>query len=134
MPLLAEVFWDSWKREDFDFVVPIPLHPKRKRERGYNQSELLARSLAARIAIPFADALLRVRSTAPQVGLTDSQRLENVHNAFRCDTLAQVSKQRVLLIDDVMTTGATAASAAKALLEGGAWRVSVLTLARAIKW
>jgi ComF family protein len=134
MPLLADTFFDSWKREDFDFITPVPLHPKRKCERGYNQSELLARSLAGRIAVPCNNVLIRVRSTAPQVGLTNSQRLENMRNAFRCIAPAQILKRRVLLIDDVMTTGATAASAARALLEGGAWRVSVLTVARASKW
>jgi ComF family protein len=134
VPLLADTFFDSWRREDFDFIVPVPLHKRRKRERGYNQSELLARSLARQIAVPFIDSLLRVRATAPQVGLTDSQRLENMHNAFRCSLPAQTSKQRVLLIDDVMTTGATVASAARALLDAGAWRVSVLTIARAARW
>jgi predicted amidophosphoribosyltransferase len=90
--------------------------------------------LARQIGIPYADALLRVRSTLPQVGLTDSQRQENLRKAFRCISLQRVSGQRILLIDDVMTTGATAASAARALLEDGALRVSVLTVARASKW
>jgi ComF family protein len=134
VPLLAHTFFDSWKREDFDFIVPVPLHTKRKRERGYNQSELLARSLERQIAVPLNNALVRVRYTAPQVGLTDSQRLENVRNAFRCIRPLEISKKRVLLIDDVMTTGATVASAAQTLLEEGAWRISVLTLARAVKW
>lgn len=134
-PLLAIAFSDSWDREEFDLVVPVPLHPKRKRERGFNQAELLAHSLAFRIALPCCNnTLIRARSTLPQVGLTDSQRLENVRKAFRCENSRQVAQQRVLLVDDVMTTGATAASAAQALLEGGALRVSVLTLARAVPW
>ncbi len=132
-PLLAGVFYDSWSREDLDCIVPVPLHPTRKRERGYNQSELLARSLARQLAIPDTPALIRVRSTPPQVGLTDSQRIENVRNAFICVKPRKVSDRRILLIDDVMTTGATVASAAQALLEGGAFRVSVLTVARAAK-
>jgi ComF family protein len=131
--LLADAFFDSWGREDFDLIVPVPLHRDRKRERGYNQSELLAQSLARRILIPYNRALLRVRSTQPQVGLSDSQRLQNVRNAFRAANPPQISEQRILLIDDVMTTGATVASAAKALLDGGARRVSVLTVARAEK-
>jgi ComF family protein len=132
-PLMTTVFFESWRREDFDIIAPIPLHSNRRRERGYNQSELLARSLAHQIAVPFQRALLRVRPTLPQVGLTDSERRENVRKAFRCARPQQISKQRVLLIDDVMTTGATVASAAQALLEGGALRVSVLTVARAGK-
>lgn len=133
VPLMARAFWDSWRREDFDLIVPVPLHVKRKRERGYNQSELLARSLARQIAIPCSKALTRDRSTLPQVGLTDSQRLENVRKAFRCANPQQISERRILLVDDVMTTGATAASASGTLLEAGARRVSVLTVARAEK-
>lgn len=132
-PLLADAFFDSWRKEDFDLIVPVPLHARRKRERGYNQSELLARSLSRRTAIPCRRPLIRVRSTLPQVGLTDSQRLQNVRKAFRCTSSRQISERRILLIDDVMTTGATAASASRALLEGGARRVSVLTAARAEK-
>ncbi len=133
VPLLAAAFGDSWSRDDFDVIVPVPLHVKRKRERGYNQSELLARSLAHQIAIPYGRALVRVRPTLPQVGLTDSQRVENVRNAFRCANPQLISERRILLIDDVMTTGATVASASRALLEGGSRRVSVLTVARAEK-
>lgn len=133
-PLLVTAFYESWSREEFDVVIPVPLHPARRRERGYNQSELLARSLTRQIAVPFNnDALTRIRPTLPQVGLTDSQRLENVRKAFRCADHRHVAGKRALLIDDVMTTGATAASAAGALLEAGALRVSVLTVARAVR-
>jgi ComF family protein len=133
-PLLADAFYESWGREEFDFVAPVPLHTKRKRERGYNQSELLARCLARQIAVPFKhNMLVRVRSTLPQVGLSDSQRQANVKGAFRCADPSHISKRRVLLIDDVMTTGATAASAARTLLEGGALRISVLTVARTVR-
>ncbi len=133
VPLLTQAFRDSWRREDFDLIVPVPLHIKRKRDRGYNQSELLARSLARQIAIPCGRALIRARSTVPQIGLTDLQRLENVRKAFRCANPQQINERRILLIDDVMTTGATAASASSTLLEAGARRVSVLTVARAEK-
>jgi ComF family protein len=132
-PLLAEAFYEGWSREDVDLVVPVPLHPRRKRDRGYNQAEILARSLAHLIAVPFSNhALIRTRPTLPQVGLTDSERSENVRRAFRSANLPQISKRRILLIDDVMTTGATVASAARTLLEQGALRVSVLTVARAV--
>jgi len=131
--LLTETFLNSWREGDFDLVVAVPLHPKRKRERGYNQSELLARALARSAAIPYSRPLARIRPTLPQVGLTDSQRLENVRQAFRCDSAQAVSQRRILLVDDVMTTGATVASAAQALVEAGALRVSVLTVARAAR-
>jgi len=134
-PLLVTTFFESWGREEFDIVVPVPLHPKRRRERGYNQAELLACALSRKIAVPFsADALVRIRHTLPQVGLSESQRMENVSKAFRCKDAQRISNARVLLIDDVMTTGATVGSAARCLLDGGALRVSVLTLARAEKW
>jgi ComF family protein len=128
--LLAEAFFDTWSRAEFDLIVPIPLHPKRKRDRGYNQAELLAVSLAKLIALPYDKALQRTRSTLPQVGLTDSQRLDNVRKAFVCPMPQRISKRRILLIDDVMTTGATVESASQALMDAGARRVSVLTVAR----
>jgi ComF family protein len=133
-PLLTGAFFDNWDREEFDLIVPVPLHPKRKRQRGYNQSELLSRSLERQIAIPCCSALIRTRATLPQIGLTDSQRQENVRNAFRCKNPTFVLKKRILLIDDVMTTGATVGSASRALMDAGALRVSVLTVARAGKW
>jgi ComF family protein len=132
-PLLTAVFFESWTREEFDLIVPVPLHPKRRRERGYNQSELLSRFLARQIAVPCSRNLIRTRPTLPQVGLTDSERKENVQKAFRCPHPQHISRKRILLIDDVMTTGATVTSAVRALLEGGALRVSVLTVARAGK-
>ena len=133
-PLLARAFFENWNREDFDGLVPIPLHAKRRRERGYNQSELLARSLACQIALPCLSGFERTRATIPQVGLSDLQRHENVHTAFRCGDARSIAGKRILLIDDVMTTGATVASAAKTLMNEGALRVSVLTVARVDKW
>lgn len=132
-PLLAGTFVESWKRPEFDFLVPIPLHPKRKRKRGFNQAALLSERLSRLIAVPCCEAALRrVRDTAPQVGLSDSERLRNLRSAFQCKDPSLVAGKRLLLIDDVMTTGATLASAAAALVSAGAARVSALTLARAV--
>jgi len=132
-PLLTAAFFESWSREDFDLIVPVPLHAKRRRERGYNQSELLARGLQRQLAIPCSASLVRIRPTLPQVGLSQTERIENVRKAFQCAQRQQISKKRILLIDDVMTTGATVGSAAGALLDAGALRVCVLTVARAAK-
>ncbi|MEJ2108812.1 MAG: ComF family protein [Acidobacteriota bacterium] len=130
-PLLVETFQENWSRKAFDLILPVPLHAKRKRDRGYNQSELLAKILAARIGIPVdAKILTRIRATVSQVGLSNLERRANVRKAFSCLDPERVAGLRILLIDDVMTTGATAASASKALLKSGARRVSVLTLAR----
>ena len=132
-PLLAQTFMNSWEREEIDMVVPVPLHPKRRRERGFNQAVLLARGLIRLIGLPLSEAaLVRARNTPPQVGLTDAERRHNVRQAFRCDRMGLVAHKRLLLVDDVMTTGATVCSASEALLDAGARRVSVLTVARAV--
>jgi len=93
----------------------------------------LGRALARIIGLPELRTLRRAVATQTQVGLSDAQRLENVRNAFRCTNINQVAGKRILLIDDVMTTGATVASAAWALIDAGAEKVSVLTVARATR-
>lgn len=132
-PLLASSLLESWDRKEIDLVIPMPLHPKRKRERGFNQAALLGRALARLVAVPYCEsALARIRHTPPQVGLSDAERLRNVGQAFRCVSPRVVAQQRVLLVDDVMTTGATAASASETLMEAGALRVSIMTVARSV--
>lgn len=132
-PLLARTCLDTWSRADVDLIVAVPLHPTRRRERGYNQAELLARSLAREAALPFCgSALRRIRATVPQVGLSDPERSKNVHGAFCSEKPDLVKGKRILLVDDVMTTGSTLQSAAEALSEAGALRVFVLTAARAV--
>jgi ComF family protein len=116
-----------------DVIVPVPLHAARFRERGYNQAALLAHELARYTGLTVDEqTLVRKRATAPQTKLDAKQQKENVHAAFSCsgDTLAG---KRVLLIDDVCTTGATLEACAIALLESGAHSVQALTLARARK-
>jgi len=110
-------------------VAPIPLHVSRLRERGYDQAALLARAAAQRFGLPYADLLLRARPTKAQVGLDRTRRETNVRGAFRARR--PVPGARVCLVDDVLTTGATAAEAARALLAAGASSVEVRTLARA---
>ncbi len=132
-PLLASTFLESWSPQEIDVVVPVPLHPRRRRERGYNQAALLGHPLARIIGLRFCNrALQRARDTMPQVGLTNLERAQNLKHAFQCPHPALIQGARVLLIDDVMTTGSTVASASSALLEAGAMRVSVLTVARAV--
>jgi competence protein ComFC len=113
--------------EVFDATVPVPLYWFRRIKRGFNQSELLARGLARRTGIPMLKALGRVRPTPTQAGLSNSARRQNVARAFRSQS---VEGKRILLIDDVMTTGATAAACALALKQAGARRVALLTVAR----
>lgn len=116
-----------------DVIIPVPLHPRRKRQRGYNQAELLARRLGRAFRLPVqAEVLERVRPTLPQVTLSLRERMENVKGAFRCVDRARVAEKRVLLIDDVMTTGSTLEACAAALKEAGARRVWGYTLARPV--
>jgi ComF family protein len=110
-------------------VCAIPLHEARFRERKYDHAQLLARAVAQRSKLTLLQALTRWRATRRQVGLSEAGRELNVEGAFRASP--EIRNQRVLLIDDVFTTGATARAAAGALLESGAKRVEVLTLARA---
>lgn len=114
-------------------VVPIPLHAARYRERGYDQTALLAVALAGATQRTLRDdALTRVKATARQVGQEDDARAANVAGAFAVSGKS-VRGERLLLLDDVLTTGATANEAARVLLEAGAAEVQVLTLARAVR-
>ncbi len=118
------------REQSFDVIVPMPLHWRKRWQRGFNQAELLAREIGRRIHTPVRSVLRRVRNTASQAGLTSAKRRENVSGAFRA-ARSGLDGRSVLLIDDVMTTGATAASCARALKRGGARQVTLLTLARA---
>lgn len=129
---LADIMADYLARKplSFDVIVPVPLHSSRQRERGYNQAELLARALGDRLQQPvWNGALRRVRKTRPQVGLTAAERRENVTAAFAC-VETRVTGRRVLLIDDVCTTGATLEACSLALQRQNVASVWGLTLAR----
>jgi ComF family protein len=124
-------------REEFELgeiqaIVPVPLHRSRERERGFNQSAVLARVLGRQLGLPVREALLlRHRKTRPQTGLTFAQRRQNVRGAFSVRPGVAIDNLRILLVDDVYTTGATAHACAKALRRAGARSVVVLTIARA---
>lgn len=116
-----------------DVIVPVPLHYWRFVGRRYNQSAMLAQALAKNTGLTMLpDALVRTRRTPPQAGLTRAQRLDNVKGAFTVHArfAERIKGKTVLLIDDVMTTGATLNQCTKALLKAGAQSVNVLTLAR----
>ena len=126
VPLMVGVL-DSGLR--FDAVVPVPLHRSRLRRRGFNQAELLARGVARKINSPVSGTLQVVRRTQGQVLLSAAERRANVAGAFRArDRL----DGRVLLIDDVFTTGATMSACAETLLRAGAGEVRALSLCRTV--
>lgn len=115
-----------------DGICPVPLHPARLRERGYNQSYLLAREVAAATGIPLVDPLYRRRNTRSQTEMRDdAARLENVRDAFAVKPGVSFQGNRLILVDDVMTTGATLSAAAGELLRAGAGTVMGLVLAAA---
>ena len=116
--------------ERFDVIVPLPLHWWRRYRRGFNQAALLAKPISRATGWPVEPLLRRVKNTPAQAGLTRAARRRNVAGAFRAASAERLRGQRVLLIDDVLTTGATAAAAAATLRRAGAARVAVLTLAR----
>lgn len=111
----------------FDAVAPVPLHRSRLRSRGFNQAELMARAVAKRIGVPFFDKLRAVRRTRDQVELSGAGRRANVEGAF--EAKGRVGG-RILLVDDVFTTGATMSACAETLLRAGAREVYALSLCR----
>jgi ComF family protein len=113
-----------------DFIVPVPLHWWRRWQRGYNQSETLARAVAAALRIPFRKSWLRrIRNTPRQVDQTATDRRTNVRGAFRSRLRPEARGKTILLVDDVLTTGTTASEAARALRAAGAARIVVAVLA-----
>jgi ComF family protein len=118
---------------DIDVILPVPLHGRRLYERGFNQALLLADRIGSRFSLPVCyDNLVRIRPTRPQVELSGRDRVKNVAGAFSLIAPLAVKNCRVLLIDDVFTTGATMNECAKVLKRAGAAHVAALTLARAV--
>jgi ComF family protein len=131
----ARLLADLALREDFqaDVVVPVPLHRQRQRERGYNQAALIARPLAKLLGLPYKSVLLtRIRPRPDKQILTLEERWKSVRGAFATRPGTHIDNQRVLLVDDVLTTGATLDSCAKTLRAAGAQSVIGLTVARSV--
>jgi len=125
---------NHYGEETYDLLAAVPLHPVKRRERGYNQAALLAARLARRLRVPMSRsrALRRIRMTPSQTRLTAKLRLTNVMGAFEVTRPGEWKGKRVLLVDDVMTTGATVSACAEVIREAGAERVDVITVARGV--
>ncbi len=139
--LMWKTFLHHWDPMQIDGIIPVPLHRRRLRKRGFNQAAQLIRQwpgLAAEQGIVFdqarfiTKALVRKRHTPPQTGLNQGQRKANLRQAFGMDDDKAVQGCRILLVDDVLTTGATANACTQVLMGAGALSVEVLTLARAV--
>jgi len=115
-----------------DTLVPVPLHPSRRKQRGFNQTEKFAEVLSLEIAVPVQHALQRTRRTSPQVWLDGEGRRTNVLDAFALSPICNVAGERLVLVDDVITTGATLGACAQVLLAAGAVAVDAITVAREI--
>jgi ComF family protein len=116
-----------------DAITPVPLHARRLWTRRFNQAAALGREIARRAGKPFEPALLqRVKATRSQVGLSREQRVQNMQGAFRAAPGASVQGRRIALVDDVLTSGATANAAARALLRAGAAQVDLIVFARVV--
>jgi ComF family protein len=137
-PVMAGMMVVTWERsmafERIDVVIPVPLHPARRRERGFNQAEHIAAPFAEMMNAPMStEAVVRVRPTVSQTRLDLAQRVENVDGAFEpaAESREELDGKSVVLIDDVCTTGATGSACAEAIRQAGAPRVVLFTFARA---
>jgi ComF family protein len=134
-PLLGELAAEALERRPLtiDALVPVPLSPGRRRQRGFNQSALIAHEIGRRIGVPVEEAWLeRTRETSPQVGRSAAERRENVVGAFGCPVPNAVAGRRIALVDDVMTTGSTLGAGAEVLKAAGAARVYAVVVAREV--
>jgi len=132
----AELLWQTEQESLFalrpELVVPVPLHWKRRAARGINAADLIAAVLSRRLRVPTEPrCLIRRRNTLPQFGLPPTRRFQNVRGAFTVSTGYDLHAERVLLVDDILTTGATCHEAARALRTAGVRRVAIAVLARA---
>lgn len=121
------------KMEEIEVIVPVPLHRQRQRERGFNQAELLARVVSRYYEVPVIAALARTKPTKPQFDLPREARFHNIKGAFKVVNNPAVYNKKVMLFDDIYTTGATVGECVRVLKIAGAKRIEILTLSRAVE-
>jgi len=131
---MAEGLNRYWGLDSLDLLIPVPLHPQRLRERGFNQALLLTRELSRRTGIRYLQTILKKKKpTLPQANLSGVEREKGLKGVFDVTGKEELLGKSILLVDDVYTTGATVDECSKVLLKGGAEKVSVLTLAHALR-
>lgn len=128
--MIAMHLGDSIRQEGFDSIIPTPLHWFRKIQRGYNQSEYLAEQLGSELDLPVIRNLRRKKWTHQQAHLDQKARIQNLKGAFRVVHPEKIAGKSLLLVDDVLTTGATLAAATQCLLDAGAEKICILVIAR----
>jgi ComF family protein len=130
---MADVSYPSLAINDYSLIIPVPLHPRRLRQRGFNQAMVLAREISRRFSLRLDFlSLQRVVFTEPQVGLGKDMRELNIKGAFQVSDAGRIKDEKIILVDDVYTTGSTVKECARILMKNKAEEVAVLTLARAV--
>lgn len=132
---IAQMMTNSIKAEEIygDMLMAVPLHPQREKERGYNQSHLLAKFISRNLDIHYENNnLVRIKNTKAMHNLSKNQRSDNLRNAFQIRDRQAIEGKDILLIDDIFTTGTTADACSKVLMEGGAKSVTLVTFARGV--
>lgn len=123
----------SLEMSEIDLIVPVPLHQKRLRQRGFDQTDLLAQVIGRYFGVDVSHALIRTKNTKAQFELPRQERFKNINGVFHVTDKSAVQGKRILLFDDIYTTGATISECSKALKKAGAKRVEILTLSRALE-
>ena len=130
--ILYSLFTQKIASEKIDIIMPVPMHHKDEKKRGFNQSCILAKGLSEKTGIIFQNTLLKLKGTLAQAGLNRAERLKNIKNVFSCVKQQCIYNKDILLIDDVFTTGATIGECASVLNSCGAGSVTALTIAKGI--
>jgi ComF family protein len=131
---MADFSFPDFDHTEYSLLIPVPLHVKKLRQRGFNQSLLLANALGKKYEIPVNFSLLkRSKFTLTQTGLNKTAREKNIKRAFTVTDKEKIAGRKIILVDDVYTTGATINECAKMLIKTGAEKVAALTLARVIQ-
>lgn len=130
---LSEAVKESFPQLPFDFITYVPLHPKRESERGYNQSRLLAKELSYILEIPLMDTLVKIKDNPPQHKTERKHRQKNVKNVYKIIDKKLVSEKRILIVDDIITSGHTLGECGRILMIAGACEIFCATLATAVE-